>query len=46
MQKVKVMKYFVLITDDGEMNEETKDGELEKGENFKGSKRKTKGKNK
>ena len=40
MQRLKVKKYFVLISDDGE----TKDEELEKGENSKNPKRKTKGK--
>ena len=45
MQKIKVKEYFILISDDDEMHEEVKDdGEMEKGENSKGSKRKNKGK--
>ena len=45
MKNLKVKKCFILISsDDGEVTEETKDGEMEKGENSKAVKRKAKGK--
>ena len=45
MNNLKVKKCFILISsDDGEITEETKDEEMEKGENSKGVKRKAKGK--